>query len=132
MINFPLFSELEEKRDRANAFFHRETKPQLVERLGQFGFKPSGANGRSFALAEKATQNIYLLTIRPYEITIRFEHIRTNEHKLICEISNFGLSAHDMMNVIVASVDSWLQYGVVYDYIAAQKIMASVEKDMNR
>ena len=34
MISFPLFTELEAKRDAVNAKFHRETKPQLIERFG--------------------------------------------------------------------------------------------------
>ena len=34
MISFPLFTELEAKRDAVNAKFHRETEPQLIERFG--------------------------------------------------------------------------------------------------
>ena len=33
MISFPLFTELEAKRDAVNAKFHRETEPQLIERF---------------------------------------------------------------------------------------------------
>ena len=43
------------------------------------------------------------------------------EKLLICEISNFALSAHTIMNILIASIDSWLQYGVVYDYRKAQE-----------
>ena len=35
MIIFPVFTELEKKRDEINAHFHRDTEPQLVERVQQ-------------------------------------------------------------------------------------------------
>ena len=38
MRSFPLFAELEEERDKVNATFHKNTKPQLLERLKEFGF----------------------------------------------------------------------------------------------
>ena len=38
MITFPLFTELEKHRDEANENFHRNIRPQLVERLKTFGF----------------------------------------------------------------------------------------------
>ena len=72
------------------------------------------------SLKEKSTGNLYLLTCSAYEITIMFEHVRTGEAIKICEISNFALSAHTIMNIVIASIDSWLQYGVVYDYRKAQ------------
>ena len=39
MITFPLFTELEKHRDEANENFHRNIRPQLVERLKAFGFR---------------------------------------------------------------------------------------------
>ena len=122
MINFPLFSELEAGRDKTKEFFHHEIKPQLIERLLQFGFQKVGDGEGLLQLAEKATGNLYVLSIHPYEIQVQFEHVKTNERQLICTISNLSLSTHEMMNIIIASVDCWLQYGVVYDYVAAQKI----------
>ena len=52
---------------------------------------------------------------------MEFCHIKTQEKILICEISNFNLSAHTIMNILIASIDSWLQYGVIYDYRKAQE-----------
>ena len=108
MISFPLFTELEAKRDAVNAKFHRETEPQLIERFQQFGFVPrDGEDAHYMSLKEKSTGNLYLLTCSAYAIKI-------------CEISNFALSAHTIMNIVIASIDTWLQYGVVYDYRKAQ------------
>ena len=121
MISFPVFTEIEAKRDAVNAKFHRETEPQLIERFQQFGFVPrDGEDAHYMSLKEKSTGNLYLLTCSAYEITIMFEHVRTGEAIKICEISNFALSAHTIMNIVIASIDSWLQYGVVYDYRKAQ------------
>ena len=128
MITFPLFSELEKNRDQANEFFHRKIKPQLIERLKHFGFSQAGAGENQLQLAEQATGNLYCLSIHPYEIRVQFEHIKTGERQLICEISNFALSAHDMLDIIISCVDCWLQYGVIYDYVAAQKIEQSASK----
>ena len=72
-------------------------------------------------LTEKSTNNNYLLELKPYEIIVEFEHVKTGERIKICEITNFALSAHTIMNIIIDSVDSWLQYGVVYDYVKAQQ-----------
>ena len=116
MIIFPVFAELEQKRDEINAHFHKETEPQLVERVQQFGFVPvQPGDLKHMLLKEKSTSNEYLLTFRPYEIRVEFCHIKTQEKILICEISNFNLSAHTIMNILIASIDSWLQYGVIYD-----------------
>lgn len=121
MRSFPLFVELEAKRDTVNAKFHRETEPQIIERLKEFGFAPrEDGDDHDMYIKEKSTGNIYLLTCSAYEITVMFEHIKTGEGIKICEISNFALSAHTIMNIIIASIDSWLQYGVVYDYRTAQ------------
>lgn len=79
-----------------------------------------GANGRR--ATEKATHNNYILTIGQYEITVRFQHVKTDETVTICEISNLALNAHAMMDLLIKCIDSWLQYGIVYDYIHAQGI----------
>lgn len=122
MISFPTFLELEAKRDEINGRFHRETEPLLVERFQQFGFKPQSENDKNqMILTEKSTNNNYLLELKPYEIIVEFEHVKTGERIKICEITNFALSAHTIMNIIIDSVDSWLQYGVVYDYVKAQQ-----------
>ena len=121
MISFPVFSELEAKRDEANSRFHRETEPLLIERFQQFGFQPQDADDLShMVLTEKSTGNHYLLTIKKYAITVEFKHVKTGSSLLICEISNFSLSAHSIMNIMIESIDSWLQYGVIYDYHQAQ------------
>ncbi len=122
MIIFPVFAELEQKRDEINAHFHKETEPQLVERVQQFGFVPvQPGDLKHMLLKAKSTSNESLLTFRPYEIRVEFCHIKTQEKILICEISNFNLSAHTIMNILIASIDSWLQYGVIYDYRKAQE-----------
>ena len=96
MIIFPVFSELEKKRDEVNAHFHKETEPQLIERVQQFGFVPvQPGDMQHMLLKESSTQNEYLLTFRPYEIRVEFCHVKTQEKLLICEISNFALSAYD-------------------------------------
>ena len=121
MISFPIFSELEEKRDEINKRFHRESEPLLVERFQQFGFAwQDDADRQHMVLTEKSTGNQYLLTMGIYSITVTFEHVKTGERLLICEISNFSLSAHRIMDILIASIDSWLQYGVIYDYRQAQ------------
>ena len=121
MIIFPVFTELEKKRDQINDHFHKETEPQLVERVQQFGFVPvQPGDLQHMRLKEQSTANEYLLTFRPYEIRVEFCHVKTQERLLICEISNFALSAHQIMNILIASIDSCLQYGVIYDYRAAQ------------
>lgn len=121
MIIFPVFTELEKKRDEINDHFHRDTEPQLVERVQQFGFVPvQPGDLQHMRLKEQSTANEYLLTFRPYEIRVEFCHVKTQEKLLICEISNFALSAHSIMNILIASIDSWLQYGVIYDYRTAQ------------
>ena len=121
MINFPLFKELEAKRDKVNAFFHKETEPQLVERLKQFGFSPVSEDMPGvLLLTESATGNHYLLTITRYTITVRFQHVKNGETEKICEISNLELNAHEMLNIIIRAIDSYLQYGIVIDYVAAQ------------
>ena len=123
MFNFPTFAELEEARDKINADFHRNTNPILIERLQHFGFKAiSDDTPGIMQLAEQATHNKYLLTIRPYEITVCFQHIKNDQQIKICEISNLALSAHTMLDIIIKSIDCWLQYGVVYDYIQAQNL----------
>lgn len=122
MISFPTFLELEAKRDEVNGRFHRETEPLLIERFQQFGFKSQSENDKNhMILTEKSTNNNYLLELKPYEIIVEFEHVKTGERIKICEITNFALSAHTIMNIVIASVDSWLQYGVVYDYVNAQQ-----------
>ena len=122
MISFPTFLELEAKRDEINGRFHRETEPLLVERFQHFGFQPQSENDKNrMILTEKSTNNNYLLELKPYEIIVEFEHVKTGERIKICEITNFALSAHTIMNIIIDSVDSWLQYGVVYDYVKAQQ-----------
>ena len=122
MISFPTFLELEAKRDEINGRFHRETEPLLIERFQQFGFKPQSENDNNhMILTEKSTNNNYLLELKPYEIIVEFEHVKTGERIKICEITNFALSAHTIMNIVIDSVDSWLQYGVVYDYVKAQQ-----------
>ena len=45
MITFPLFTELEKHRDEANENFHRNIRPQLVERLKAFGFETVKTDG---------------------------------------------------------------------------------------
>lgn len=123
MISFPTFLELEAKRDEINSRFHRETEPLLIERFQQFGFKPQSTDNMShMILTEKSTGNNYLLVMKPYEITVQFEHVKDGRRITICEISNFALSAHTIMNILIASIDSWLQYGVIYDYQKAQKL----------
>ncbi|WP_302613379.1 hypothetical protein [uncultured Mitsuokella sp.] len=53
MISFPLFTELEAKRDAVNAKFHSETEPQLIERFQQFGFVPrDGEDAHYMSLLE--------------------------------------------------------------------------------
>ena len=117
MINFPLFSELEAKRDRINAAFHKETEPQLVERLKQFGFQPVSEDmPGTFMLCEQSTGNRYLRAITRYTITVRFQHVRNGETVKICEISNLELNAHEMLQLIIRAIDSYLQYGLVIDY----------------
>lgn len=129
MITFPLFSELEQHRDAANENFHHNIKPLLVERLKDFGFQAVNEDASGIMqLQEKATQNSYILTIRKYEITINFQHVKTGEQVLICSISNLELSAHVIMDIIIDSIDSWLQYGVVYDYKKAQQLEARARK----
>ena len=121
MRSFPLFTELEEKRDKINAAFHKNVEPQLIERLHEFGFKQISADFPArMALVEQATNNIYHLSINRYNIIIQFEHVRSGELQLICEISNFEMNAHNIMDLIVKCVDCWLQYGVVFDYMGAQ------------
>ena len=128
MITFPLFSELEKHRDTANKNFHHNIKPLLLERLKAFGFQNVGEeSAATMQLKENATQNSYMLTIRQYEITIYFEHIKTGEKILICSISNLELSAHVIMDIIIDAIDSWLQYGVVYDYKKAQLLEERVK-----
>lgn len=128
MRSFPLFSELEAKRDAINAKFHRETEPQLISRFKEFGFVPrDGEDDHYLCLKEKSTGNLYLLTCSAYAITVMFEHIKTGEGIKICEISNFALSAHTIMNIVIASIDSWLQYGVIYDYRTAQNFTEGSE-----
>lgn len=121
MISFPVFKELEAHRDKINARFHRETEPLLRERFGQFGFTAATDDGRCMVLTESSTGNEYRLAINTYEIVVDFVHVKRGKSLKICEISNLSLSAHDIMNIIIASIDSWLQYGVVYDYISAQR-----------
>lgn len=53
MISFPLFTELEAKRDTINAKFHRETEPQLIERFQQFGFVPRDGKTRTTCLSRR-------------------------------------------------------------------------------
>ncbi len=123
MLSFPLFSDLESKRDRINEAFHRDTKPVLAERLQQFGFKPVDANHiELMKLSESATNNEYMLSFSPYAITVYFQHIKTHEQIKICDISNFALSAHTIMDIIINSINCWLQYGVIYEYVKAQKL----------
>ena len=129
MIIFPVFAELEKKRDEINAHFHKDTEPQLIERVQQFGFVPvQPGDLKHMMLKEKSTSNEYLLTFRPYEIRVEFCHIKTQEKILICEISNFNLSAHTIMNILSASIDRWLQYGVIYDYRNAQEFDKKEDK----
>lgn len=121
MLSFPTFSELEAKRDKVNADFHRNTKPILVERLQQFGFQPVDPEYTGLMkLTEAATGNHYLLAFHPYSIIVMFQYVKTDKHVTICDISNFALSAHNIMEILISSVDCWLQYGVVYDYVKAQ------------
>ena len=85
MIIFPVFAELEKKRDEINAHFHKDTEPQLIERVQQFGFVPvQPGDLKHMMLKEKSTSNEYLLTFRPYEIRVEFCHIKTQEKILIC------------------------------------------------
>ncbi|MBQ1941813.1 MAG: addiction module toxin RelE [Selenomonadaceae bacterium] len=121
MRSFPLFEELEAERDKINEEFHKTTEPQLIERLKEFGFmQPDPDKPTKLVLAEKSTENVYHLSINKYSVTIQFQHVRSGEVKLICDISNFALSTHNMMNIIIQCVDYWLQYGIVYDYLSAQ------------
>ena len=129
MITFPLFAELERHRDEANSNFHHNIKPLLLERLKDFGFVQTNEDVPGLMeLQEKATQNKYLLTLHRYEIIIQFQHVKTGEHVLICAISNLELSAHVIMDTIINSIDSWLQYGVVYDYKKAQGLEERARK----
>ena len=128
MIVFPTFAELEKKRDEVNEHFHKEVEPQLIERVQQFGFVEAKEGVKHFVLAEKSTGNEYRLTFRPYEIRVEFCHVKTQEKQLIAEISNFALSAHRIMEILIASIDSWLQYGVVYDYLTAQEFAPQTGK----
>ena len=121
MINFPLFKELEAKRDKVNAYFHKETEPQLRERPQQFGFAPVAETmPGTMILTEQSTGNHYLLDITRYTITVRFQHVKNGETVKICEISNLELNAHEMLNLIIRAIDSYLQYGIVIDYESAQ------------
>lgn len=120
MISFPIFKELEEHRDKINERFHRESEPLLIERFQQFGFKPIDGDLHKMVLTENSTGNTYNLAINTYEIVVEFCHVKRDERIKICEISNLSLSAHDIMNIIIAAIDSWLQYGVIYDYLSAQ------------
>ncbi len=123
MFNFPTFAELEAKRDKINSEFHHNTKPVLVDRLQQFGFQLVNEKAPGIMqLTEQATGNHYLLTIRQYEILVHFQHIKNDQQIKICEISNLSLSAHTIIDIIIKSIDCWLQYGVVYDYVKAQEI----------
>ena len=139
MITFPLFTELEKHRDEANENFHRNIRPQLVERLNirpqlverlkAFGFVSISEDVTGIMqLQEQSTQNKYVLAIRKYEITIHFQHVKTGEQLLICSISNFELSAHVILDIIIDSIDSWLQYGELYDYKAAQNLTERAKK----
>jgi len=129
MITFPLFTELEKHRDEANENFHRNIRPQLVERLKAFGFASISEDVTGIMqLQEKSTQNKYVLAISKYEITIHFQHVKTGEQLLICSISNFELSAHVILDIIIDSIDSWLQYGEIYDYKAAQNLTERAKK----
>lgn len=126
MRSFPLFAELEAKRDEINSRFHRETKPLLIERFQEFGFVPVKPNNAEYmVLTEKSTGNHYLLTISRYELRIEFEHVARHEIVKICEISNFSLSAHTIMNIAIRAIDCWLQYGIVLDYVKAQHLGAA-------
>ncbi len=123
MLSFPLFSDLEARRDQVNTAFHRDTKPVLAERLQQFGFQLVEPNHvELMKMKENSTDNEYLLSFRPYEITVYFQHIKTHEQIKICDISNFALSAHTIMDIIIKSINCWLQYGVIYDYVKAQEL----------
>ncbi|MBQ7478339.1 MAG: addiction module toxin RelE [Selenomonadaceae bacterium] len=123
MFSFPTFSELEARRDKVNADFQRNTKPVLAERLQQFGFHLIDPDYTGIMkLTEGATGNHYLLSFHPYSIIVMFQHIKTDKQVKICEISNFALSAHTIMEIIITSIDCWLQYGVVYDYVKAQEM----------
>ena len=117
MINFPLFSELEADRDRINESFHKETEPKLIERLKQFGFSPvSESMPKTMILTETSTGNHYLLSVTRYAIMVWFQHIKNGDTVKICELSNLELSAHDMMDLIIRAINSYLQYGIVIDY----------------
>lgn len=121
MRSFPLFEELEKARDIENASFHKNVEPQLIERLKEFGFmQPNPEVPTKMVLAEKATDNLYHLSINRYSITVQFQHVKSGEVKLICDISNFGMNTHNVMDIIIKCIDCWLQYGVVYDYVKAQ------------
>ncbi len=123
MLSFPVFSDLEAERDKVNAAFHRDTKPILAERLQQFGFQLVEPDHIGLMkLCESATNNEYLLSFRTYAITVYFQHIKTHEQIKICDISNFALSAHTIMEIIIKSINCWLQYGVIYDYVKAQEL----------
>lgn len=130
MIVFPVFAELEKKRDDVNAKFHRETEPVLMERVQQFGFRPSTPDGHQLVVKEQSTGNEYRLSFRPFEIRVEFCHVKTGKTEMICEISNFALSAHVIMDILIASIDSFLQYGVVYDYRKAQQFEVTMEKEI--
>lgn len=123
MRSFPLFAELEAERDKVNEAFHKNVEPQLIERLKEFGFmQPNPEVPNKMVLAEKATDNLYHLSINRYSITVQFQHVRSGEVKLICDISNFGMNTHKVMDLIIKCIDCWLQYGVVYDYVSAQHL----------
>ena len=116
MRSFPLFKELEAERDKVNAEFHKATKPQLIERLKEFGFmQPDPDNPTKLVLAEKATDNVYHLSINRYSVTVQFQHVRTGEVQLLCDLSNFAIKTHNIKNIKNKCVDYWLKYGVVYD-----------------
>ena len=54
--------------------------------------------------------------------------VKTGEQLLICSISNFELSAHVILDIIIDSIDSWLQYGELYDYKDAQNLTERAKK----
>ena len=110
-------------KDKINADFHHSTKPVLMERLQHFGFHAINDDAPGIMqLSEQATGNNYLLTLRQYEIIVSFQHVKNNQQVKICEISNLALSAHTILDIIIKSVDCWLQYGIVYDYVKAQDL----------
>ena len=127
MRSFPLFSELEAERDKVNAAFHKNVEPQLLERLKEFGFvQPDPAVPTKLVLAEQSTDNLYHLSVNRFSVTVHFHHVKNGVVKLICDISNFALNTHNVMNIIINCIDSWLQYGVVYDYEKAQDFQLGI------